>query len=443
MKIGIKDKSKSKSTSKSILVDGDSNPFAKIVLLPSKLTESSDSIQRKETAIWQLRCWAHVSARLIRMIVWFFLILGVFWLYLTVAAQIEEFGVASVFRFLFIFKLAWTSVFVTAVSLTLGSFFSLLSISPRVESPMPDTVYLGENGFAFWDPSQIIPWENVLYATTKQLLYRGRLRSTVLELSVRKTPLPFWTRLKQLLKIDGTVRTFHFLDPASNRLVENQEDERCIRVPLEMFAFEHDKQTFLASLRAHIAPEIYHCQVESDSSSIAADGFTRLWLQDLRSEGKSDLTRVLKIGRELKDGAYKVTGVLGYGGFSVVYAATARDRITQLKDASNVAIKELIINSGGTRASKEAIFKSVLSEVELLKRLDHPSIVKFLDLFAENGKVYVVLEALVAPNLRELIAETGAWTEDLILTAAVECCSILSYLHNRPSSDNSSRLYSR
>jgi serine/threonine protein kinase len=90
------------------------------------------------------------------------------------------------------------------------------------------------------------------------------------------------------------------------------------------------------------------------------------------------------------------------------------------------------VNSGGTRSSKEAIFKNVLSEVELLKKLDHPNIVKYLDLFAENGKVYVVLEALVATNLRALITETGAWSEDLILTAGIECCSILGYLHNRP-----------
>jgi Protein kinase domain len=418
--------------SKSNLVDSSSTPFAKIVLLPSKLTESSDSIKRKEAITWMILCVAFVSSKFIRQFIWLFLLLGFIWLYITAAAQVEEFGISSLFRYLFVTKLVYASVFVTGISLFFGGFFSSISISPRIENPMPDTVYLCEDGFKFWAWSQLIPWEDVLYADTKELLYRGRLRTTVLELAVKKARLPLWQYLKQQLTIDGTTRAFHFLDPASNRLPESHENERCIRIPLEMFAFEHDRQTFLASLRAHIAPEIYHCEVESDASGIAADGFTRLWLQDLRSEGKSDLTRVLKVGRELKDGAYQVTGVLGYGGFSVVYSANARDKFSQLEDSTNVAIKELVVNSGGTRASKEAIFKNVLSEAELLKKLDHPNIVKYLDLFAENGKVYVVLEALVAPNLRTLVAETGGWSEDLILSAAIECCSILSYLHNRP-----------
>lgn len=412
--------------------DGESRTDIKIVLLPSKLTESDDSVLPKERRLWQLFCFLHSLSKMSRVTFVLFMPLTLFWIYVTASATVEVFGIASLFRTIFVLKLLNAGFYTMLASLLFAAFFSLISITPKVESPMPDTLFLSEDGFALWEPSFLIPWDTIHYAHTKSLIYRGALRTTVLELLISKPKRGLWQQIKNLAKIDGTNRNIYYLDPESNRIPENPELDLCLRIPLELFAFDNERGTFLASLREHIPPEIYHCEIESEVSGITADGFTRLWLQDLRSEAKPDLTRVLLAGRELKESAYKITGVLGYGGFSVVYSALARQNLTELRDTNKVAIKEIVLNSGGTRASKEAIFKQVISEVDILKKLDHPNIVKYLDLFVENGKVYVVLEAVVSPNLRELIGENGSWSEEVIIRAAIECCSILEYLHNRP-----------
>ena len=172
--------------------------------------------------------------------------------------------------------------------------------------------------------------------------------------------------------------------------------------------------------------QVFQCNLTiQPQASSEADNFTTLWLKDLHLPQSSSSQRVLATGHSLQNGRYYITGVLGYGGFSVVYAAQS------VAEGAGVAIKEVIVNSGGTRASKEIILKHIVAEIELLKTLDHPNIVKCLDFFIDGGRIYIVLQALEGQNLRKFVNQSGALPEADIIDIGLQSCSILSYLHSR------------
>jgi hypothetical protein len=416
-----------KSDNSSSQTNADNN--SELVLLPSKMEEMSTDVGQSVLRSWQLQRYLRQTAIITKVFLWI-----VFPIFLNVAfystgSNIENYGMAGLLQFTFVYEMAKFAVFSVAICVTCGAFFAYLGGS---EAPFPSRIFLSDAGFAPWESSFLIPWETIRSVSTKELVYKGALRTNVLEIEAEYRSQTILTRIRRSFKVDGLRRAYEFFDPVKRRIPE--ERSNIIRLPLDIFAFEHDSQRLLAALREHVAPENFNCDVNSlpDKSVISAGSFTQLWLEDLRGFGTSNSPRVVENGRVLKNGKYKVTGVLGFGGYSVVYAASAIGDETDAGAPTTVAIKELVINSGGTRASKEAILKHVLAEVAILSKIDHPNIVKCLDFFIEAGKIYVVLEGIIAPNLRELINQAGKWDEQLIIRATLQCCSILEYLHGLP-----------
>jgi hypothetical protein len=138
---------------------------------------------------------------------------------------------------------------------------------------------------------------------------------------------------------------------------------------MSLFGFEADIQKLVKSFNEHLPPAtlISMPAVTGTTASISnIESFTSLWLQELSAPDSSNTARVLPVGHTLQGGRYGIAGVLGYGGFSVVYAVTDQP----------LAIKEVMLNSGGTRASKDKMLLSIVKEIDLLRALDHPNIVR-------------------------------------------------------------------
>jgi len=78
---------------------------------------------------------------------------------------------------------------------------------------------------------------------------------------------------------------------------------------------------------------------------------------------------------------YKITKLIGEGKFSHVYHGI---------DVNNnsVAIKKLKIFDG----MKEAERQKCMREVQLMKKLDHPNIIKFIDSVILNNELYIICE---------------------------------------------------
>jgi hypothetical protein len=404
----------------------------RLPLLPAKLLGPDGSVQDIDMRRWFWRCFLHAWLTSYKYSLWATIPLFLVWATCMAMAHAQYYGAAALFHPHFIFLLALGNVMALLQSTIFALVFSVLPVSPGSYTPFPEAVYLSSAGFGFGGNKNIIPWHKVQLVRTTEMIYRGMRRSNVIEIYVEKKPYVQAhprtpkERLTDLLKIDGLKRSFHFLDTKTKKLPVNEYDSICLRVPTELFGFDADYQKFLKTLKDNLSPQVFQCtlSIEPQASS-DGDSFTSVWLKDLHSPQSGSANRVLATGHSLHNGQYIITGVLGYGGFSVVYSAQSES------DEKQVAIKEVIVNSGGTRASKDAILRQIVAEIELLKTLNHPNIVQCLDFFIDAGRIYIVLQALDGQNLRKHVNQNGPLQEQALIDIGLQSCSILSYLHTR------------
>jgi|GEM_PF-2054667 len=416
---------------------------SRIPLLPSKMMESDGLVKASEARFWFWKCVINSYTSSMAKVLALTGPLYTAWAILMAISQSHYYGLASLTHAPFLYLLAVGNLFALFYTFLFAFVLSGLRVSPHTYTPFPDSVYLSKTGFAFGSPRRFISWDKVLMAKTQRLQFRGQRECQVLELYLDGKPYVAkqnaFQKLAGMLEIDGLQRKHHFMQLESKKSPENIYEGMCLRLPLELFAFDADCQKFLRAMREHVPLEAVQTQLPANLDAAEAggsgSGFTEMWLSELRSPQSANTNRLLDVGHKLQNGLYELTGVLGYGGFSVVYSAKRCDEADALESEgarpASVAIKEVIINSGGTRASKESILRQIVSEIELLKTLDHPNIVNCLDYFIDSGRIYIVMQALQGNNLRNLVDEAGPMSEKDLLCIAGQCCSILNYLHTR------------
>ena len=121
-----------------------------------------------------------------------------------------------------------------------------------------------------------------------------------------------------------------------------------------------------------------------------------------------------RLGTRLRD--YEITGLIGEGGFGIVYLAWDHSLQRQ------VAIKEYMPASMAARVNGSSAIvvkserhldtfraglKSFVNEARLLARFDHPSLVKVYRFWEENGTAYMVMPYYEGPTLKAALAELG------------------------------------
>jgi tetratricopeptide (TPR) repeat protein/predicted Ser/Thr protein kinase len=113
--------------------------------------------------------------------------------------------------------------------------------------------------------------------------------------------------------------------------------------------------------------------------------------------------------RGTRFGRYTILDVLGEGGMGVVY--TAFDPQLDRK----IAIKVL-----HRRALQEAadVQARLLREAQAMARLAHPNVVTIHDVGTVNGEVFLAMEYVEGPTLKEWLRERRPWPERLEVVAA-------------------------
>ena len=110
-----------------------------------------------------------------------------------------------------------------------------------------------------------------------------------------------------------------------------------------------------------------------------------------------------------------------------------RARDTNFKAIRLVAIKEMIsqITDPLVRKNINAIYER---ESNILATLRHQSIPRIYDYFILNDRAYVVMEFIHGRDLEDILSDaTSFFSEEQILTWAIELCDVLHYLHsNKP-----------
>ena len=123
-------------------------------------------------------------------------------------------------------------------------------------------------------------------------------------------------------------------------------------------------------------------------------------------------------------GGLEITGLIGEGGFGIVYLAYDANLQRQ------VAVKEYMPSSLAARASGafdvvvkserhvetfKAGQRSFVNEARLLARFDHPSLVKVYRFWEANGTAYMAMPYYEGPTLKRALAELGHPPDEAML----------------------------
>src|SRR5579872_1396490 len=116
---------------------------------------------------------------------------------------------------------------------------------------------------------------------------------------------------------------------------------------------------------------------------------------------------------------------LGRGGMGCVYLArrAAPDGAGPAQAAVKVLAAELAVDPG--------FLQRFQREIDILRQLEHPNIVRFLESGEEGGRYYFAMEYVPGPSFDRIREERGRlpWRE--VLDLAVQIAPALKHAHDR------------
>lgn len=162
--------------------------------------------------------------------------------------------------------------------------------------------------------------------------------------------------------------------------------------------------------------------VASKSKISASEG--DVGKKESKENGQGNRTATMSMGddegQKYKDlpKDYKLVHKLGEGAFSAVYKATHEPT------GRAVAIK--IINKTNLGVKQIA---NINNEISIMKRLNHPNVLRLVDLFNNDDFCYIVLEYCDGGEIFNKIIEYTYFSEDLSKFIFAQLLSAVDYLH--------------
>lgn len=129
-----------------------------------------------------------------------------------------------------------------------------------------------------------------------------------------------------------------------------------------------------------------------------------------------------KIGNII-DGKYEILKEVGRGGMSIVYLAMDNRLNKQW------AIKE--IKRKGTNSENQIVTQSLISEANLMKRLDHQYLPRIVDIIENGETIYVVMDYIEGEPLDKIVKRKGAQPQEAVIQWGIQLAEVLDYLHTR------------
>lgn len=156
----------------------------------------------------------------------------------------------------------------------------------------------------------------------------------------------------------------------------------------------------------------------------------------------------LKTNATLCNGKYKIENVLGQGGFGITYLAkqkvSVEGALGTIEAEIEVTIKEFFMKefcnrdettsmvtvpSIGSADLVEKFRQKFIKEAKNISKLNHPHIIKVLDVFEENGTAYYVMEYIDGGSLSDLIEVKGTLSEEETIKYTRQIADALQYIH--------------
>lgn len=120
-------------------------------------------------------------------------------------------------------------------------------------------------------------------------------------------------------------------------------------------------------------------------------------------------------------GPYEIVGQLGRGGMGVVYKAVHRET------GDPAAVKLL----SATMAQEEGFRSRFEAEIETLRKLNHPNIVRLLGFGEQDGHLFYAMEVVEGNSLEEELRQGRRFEWREVAQIGIETCRALKHAHDR------------
>lgn len=143
-------------------------------------------------------------------------------------------------------------------------------------------------------------------------------------------------------------------------------------------------------------------------------------MNDGGADGGAESRRPARVREWPEFPGYRVLGILGRGGMGTIY------RAVQLGMERPVAIKVLRPDLAQQGLSVERLQR----EARVAGRLDHPQIVKGIEVGEHAGRHYFVMEYVDGRSLKSLLKSRGALEEEEVLEIGIQIARALAHAHS-------------
>lgn len=148
----------------------------------------------------------------------------------------------------------------------------------------------------------------------------------------------------------------------------------------------------------------------------------------------------LNEGSALQGGKYRITKMLGRGGFGITYLARhtilnkyfaikeffPQDYCNRESDTSHISV--------ATTTNSDLVDKlrsRFISEARNIADLRHPNVIGIHDVFEENGTAYFVMDFIEGESLEDMVRRRGVIPEMKAVEYTKKIASALAYVHDR------------
>jgi len=154
-------------------------------------------------------------------------------------------------------------------------------------------------------------------------------------------------------------------------------------------------------------------------------------------------------GHLLQNGKYRLTHVVGQGGFGITYKGVwfteVKGSLGTVKTEVPIAIKEYFFKDYCYREEESLEVKvhsetgknifdkfkeKLLHEARILSDVHHPNIVNVLEVFEENNTAYIAMEYISGLSLKEMMEREGALSESKVLKYVHQIGEALQFVHD-------------
>lgn len=155
-------------------------------------------------------------------------------------------------------------------------------------------------------------------------------------------------------------------------------------------------------------------------------------------------------GHLLQNGKYRLTHVVGQGGFGITYKGVwfteVKGELGTINTEVPVCVKEYFfkdycfreagsfavkVHSETGRTLFEKFKEKLIKEAKILSELHHPYIVNVLEVFEENNTAYIVMEYISANSLKSMMEKEGVLPEAKVLKYVHQIGTALQFVHDK------------